>query len=156
LTVAGGLEGEDRTGKAPGRWLRRGFLAGLIAALAGVLTITGRLLGHKPPAEKPRPARFTPAEVRSGSRVLVRGGVALVKDGTGLIGLLLVCPHLGCRPGWQPRQHLFVCPCHGSRFAPNGALRHGPATRGLTRLEVIRQKDGGVRLDPTRPLRPGR
>ncbi len=144
------------TGTPGNRWLRRGFLAGLIAALAGVLTITGRLLGHKPPREKPRPARFKAAEVRSGARVLVKNGVALVKDGPRLIGLLLVCPHLGCRPQWRPGLKLFVCPCHGSRFARDGALRHGPATRGLTHLQVIRLKDGGVRIDPTRPVNRGR
>jgi nitrite reductase/ring-hydroxylating ferredoxin subunit len=154
--VAAESDRDHGTGTPGNRWLRRGFLAGLIAALGGLLIIAGRLLGHKPPAQKPRPARFRAAEVRSPARVLVRNGVALVKDGPRLIGLLLVCPHLGCRPQWHARLHLFVCPCHGSRFGLDGARRQGPAPRGLTRLQVIRLEDGGVRLDPTRPAGPGR
>jgi len=142
----------DRDENKDGAWWRRGFLLSLVAVAVGLLTITRRLLGHRPPATKPRPALFKPSELGAGRRVFVKDGVALVKDGERLTGLLLVCPHLGCRPQWQAGQNRFVCPCHGSQFARDGALRHGPATRGLTRLRVFRLKDGRWRLDPAKPL----
>jgi nitrite reductase/ring-hydroxylating ferredoxin subunit len=146
----------DRPGETAGhRWLRRGFVASLLAGLAGVLALTGRLLGHRPPARKPEPARFTAAELRSGAGVLIKGGLALVKADSGWQGLRLVCPHLGCRPGWDFQAKNFVCPCHGSRFAPDGTLRRGPARQGLTRLRVIRLEDGSVLIDPARPLESG-
>lgn len=151
------VRGRDKNESGAGRtsnktWWRRGFMLSLVAVAAGLLTITRRLLGHRPPATRPRPALFEPSELGSGRRVQVKDGLALVKDGTRLVGLNLVCPHLGCRPRWQSAQNLFVCPCHGSRFAPDGTLRQGPATRGLTRLRIFRQKDGRLRLDPARPL----
>lgn len=42
------------------------------------------------------------------------------------------CPHLGCALKWNPREHSWDCPCHGSRFAGNGALLDNPANGNLT------------------------
>ena len=50
--------------------------------------------------------------------------------------LTAVCPHLGCEVPWDESQGKFVCPCHGSKFAPDGALLEGPATRGMDTLPV--------------------
>lgn len=43
-----------------------------------------------------------------------------------------VCPHLGGIVEWNNIDHAWECPLHGSRFAPDGTLLEGPATRGLT------------------------
>ncbi len=43
-----------------------------------------------------------------------------------------VCPHLGGIVNWNDADEAWECPLHGSRFAPDGALLEGPATRGLT------------------------
>ncbi|MGE0217853.1 FAD-dependent oxidoreductase [Mycolicibacterium sp.] len=43
-----------------------------------------------------------------------------------------VCPHLGGIVNWNDADAAWECPLHGSRFAPDGALIEGPATRGLT------------------------
>ena len=43
------------------------------------------------------------------------------------------CPHMGCALKWNPAEHSWDCPCHGSRFSEEGALRNGPATGGLKR-----------------------
>ena len=44
-----------------------------------------------------------------------------------------VCPHLGGIVTWNCVDKAWECPLHGSRFAPDGRLLEGPATRGLTR-----------------------
>ncbi|ORV10364.1 FAD-dependent oxidoreductase [Mycobacterium celatum] len=44
-----------------------------------------------------------------------------------------VCPHLGGIVNWNDADKSWECPLHGSRFAPDGTLLEGPATRGLTR-----------------------
>jgi glycine/D-amino acid oxidase-like deaminating enzyme len=44
-----------------------------------------------------------------------------------------VCPHLGGIVNWNDADNAWECPLHGSRFAPDGALLEGPATRDLTR-----------------------
>ena len=43
-----------------------------------------------------------------------------------------VCPHLGGIVTWNDADRAWECPLHGSRFAPDGTLLEGPATRGLT------------------------
>lgn len=43
-----------------------------------------------------------------------------------------VCPHLGGIVNRNEASKSWECPLHGSRFAPDGALLEGPATRGLT------------------------
>jgi hypothetical protein len=45
-----------------------------------------------------------------------------------------VCPHLGGVVNWNDVDQSWECPLHGSRFAPDGTLLEGPATRDLTRL----------------------
>ena len=41
------------------------------------------------------------------------------------------CPHLGCALKWNPQEHSWDCPCHGSRFAQDGKRLDGPATDDL-------------------------
>lgn len=43
-----------------------------------------------------------------------------------------VCPHLGGIVNWNDADETWECPLHGSRFAPDGTLLEGPATRNLT------------------------
>jgi glycine/D-amino acid oxidase-like deaminating enzyme len=47
-----------------------------------------------------------------------------------------VCPHLGGIVNWNDADRAWECPLHGSRFAPDGTLLEGPATRGLRNAET--------------------
>lgn len=42
-----------------------------------------------------------------------------------------VCTHLGCHVRWNTAERSWDCPCHGSRYTPDGTLIHGPAVRDL-------------------------
>ena len=42
-----------------------------------------------------------------------------------------VCPHLKCHVAWNPAETSWDCPCHGSRFGPDGHVIEGPALRPL-------------------------
>ena len=37
------------------------------------------------------------------------------------------CPHLGCALKWNPTEHSWDCPCHGSRFDEQGHVLDNPA-----------------------------
>ena len=39
------------------------------------------------------------------------------------------CPHLGCALKYNPREHSWDCPCHGSRFTEHGRLIDNPSDR---------------------------
>lgn len=41
------------------------------------------------------------------------------------------CPHMGCALKWNPVEHSWDCPCHGSRFTEDGHLIDNPATGDL-------------------------
>eukprot|EP00547_Thalassionema_nitzschioides_P000416 CAMPEP_0194203254 /NCGR_PEP_ID=MMETSP0156-20130528/3082_1 /TAXON_ID=33649 /ORGANISM="Thalassionema nitzschioides, Strain L26-B" /LENGTH=209 /DNA_ID=CAMNT_0038928963 /DNA_START=26 /DNA_END=655 /DNA_ORIENTATION=- len=42
-------------------------------------------------------------------------------------GLNAVCTHLGCVVPWSAPNNKFMCPCHGSQYAPDGHVVRGPA-----------------------------
>lgn len=39
--------------------------------------------------------------------------------------------HLGCALKWNPVEHSWDCPCHGSRFGEDGTLIDNPANGDL-------------------------
>jgi glycine/D-amino acid oxidase-like deaminating enzyme len=41
------------------------------------------------------------------------------------------CPHLGCVLKWNPQEHSWDCPCHGSRFTESGAVMESPAVKRM-------------------------
>ncbi|WP_031508946.1 FAD-dependent oxidoreductase [Streptomyces megasporus] len=46
------------------------------------------------------------------------------------------CTHLGCLVHFNEAERAWECPCHGSRFAPDGSVLQGPATRPLERRDL--------------------
>jgi glycine/D-amino acid oxidase-like deaminating enzyme/nitrite reductase/ring-hydroxylating ferredoxin subunit len=58
--------------------------------------------------------------------------VAASRDADGTVHAVSpVCTHLGCRVAWNRAERSWDCPCHGSRFAPDGAVLQGPAVQPL-------------------------
>lgn len=61
------------------------------------------------------------------------GGYLTRHDGA-LRALAITCPHLGCSFNFDTGLGHFLCPCHGSQFALDGKILHGPATSPLSHL----------------------
>lgn len=58
--------------------------------------------------------------------------VAAYRDREGRLHTVsAVCTHLGCNVDWNGAERSWDCPCHGSRFTPEGDILHGPATTPL-------------------------
>lgn len=113
------------------------------------------------PVENFRPVvdGAAPAEVTIERRVRdgyasrrVRARVAVVADpkaASGLACLSTTCTHLGCGVSWSPARKLFLCPCHGGVYAPDGRVVSGPPPRPLERLPLV-VEGGRVRVDASR------
>lgn len=79
----------------------------------------------------------------SGAVLRVQGErCAVYRDEAGAVhGVSARCTHLGCLVHFNEAERAWECPCHGSRFAVDGAVIQGPANRPLERKDIPSQTD---------------
>lgn len=79
-----------------------------------------------------------PADLAEG--LSIEGPVIVFREASGqLLAYSSRCTHLGCRLD-RIQGGEAVCPCHGSRFHPDGSVAQGPASHPL--LPVKLEPDG--------------
>ncbi|WP_323182779.1 Rieske (2Fe-2S) protein [Aldersonia sp. NBC_00410] len=93
------------------------------------------------------------SEIPVGSGVIVADVVVTQPTAGNFVGLSSVCPHLGCAVDSITAGNI-NCPCHGSKFALDGAVTAGPANRPLERRPVTVQGDWVVLSDGSAPAPP--
>jgi Rieske Fe-S protein len=80
------------------------------------------------------------AELRPGEGRVLGSGLgqkAVHRDDEGILHAVSArCTHLGCIVKWNEGARTWDCPCHGSRFGPDGAVLNGPATQPLEPREA--------------------
>ncbi|HWS98496.1 MAG TPA: Rieske (2Fe-2S) protein [Candidatus Methylomirabilis sp.] len=114
------------------------FFAAIGTAVAGILRLPN-------PAVLPGPVRRfklgPPEQFLAGSETpFPDNNLVLFRDDDGFYAISTTCTHLGCTVARSAEG--FACPCHGSRFDPQGNVVGGPAPRPLPWLEVSRAADG--------------
>ena len=73
--------------------------------------------------------------------------VYIVRTPTGFYAVSAVCTHLGCITQWKAEANMIACPCHGSKFQPNGKKIEGPAPRPLPHYAITLTADGELQVD---------
>ena len=84
-----------------------------------------------------RSAEITPDDLQPGEAVVgtLDGEETAVyrgEDGE-LHAVSAICTHMKCNVQWNAGETSWDCPCHGSRFGPDGDVLHGPARTPLKR-----------------------
>jgi glycine/D-amino acid oxidase-like deaminating enzyme/nitrite reductase/ring-hydroxylating ferredoxin subunit len=63
--------------------------------------------------------------------------IAVSRDSEGALHALSAsCTHMGCTVTWNESESTWDCPCHGSRFAADGRVLHGPALHELDAVSI--------------------
>ena len=79
-------------------------------------------------------------EIEPGGGAVVRidgERCAVFRDESGSLRVVSArCTHLGCIVHFNDAERAWECPCHGSRFAVDGTVLHGPANRPLERRDA--------------------
>ena len=106
---------------------------GMTSSMAAANLVARLILGQDCPFQ----------EVFSPSRSVLHPQLA-ANAGESVLNLLTPtrprCPHLGCALKYNPQEHSWDCPCHGSRFTGDGVLLDGPATGNLSHPPAKRPK----------------
>ena len=108
--------------RTPGLYVATGFNKwGMTSSMAAASLLTDLVQGRKNPYE----------ELFSPSRTMLRPQLA-INAAESTLNLLTPttprCPHMGCALKYNPAEHSWDCPCHGSRFSEDGKLLDNPAT----------------------------
>jgi nitrite reductase/ring-hydroxylating ferredoxin subunit len=126
-----------------------GLLAGWSAAFSLLFAVIG--MARLPRAAVlPSPSRkfrvTLPDALAPGEAFVPPGrNVAVYRDGGGIYAISLTCTHLGCIV--KTAADGFLCPCHGSKYAPDGAVTRGPAPKSLPWFAVTAAGGGSVFVD---------
>ncbi len=131
---------------------RRSFLswgtAGFAALCSGVAVSFGAVVRFMVPDVFYEPSQSfkigDPADFAFGAPTfLVDEKIYVFRDrDKGFSVASAVCTHLGCTVAHFQSDQKFHCPCHGSVFAADGSVVHGPAPKPLQWFEVTQAHDG--------------
>jgi cytochrome b6-f complex iron-sulfur subunit len=133
---------------------RRDFLNEITFAALGIAAVGSAVVTYR--YLSPNVLFEPPTKFRAGSpdlyplnsvTFLIDQQVYIVRTSQGFYAVSSVCTHLGCITAWHPEDDLIECPCHGSKFRPNGAKVAGPAPRPLPHFLVTLTLDGELQVD---------
>ena len=108
--------------KTPNFYVATGFNKwGMTSAMAAASLLTDLVLGK----DNPYTDLFSPSRSILRPQLVINSLEAVVSLMTPTVPR---CPHLGCALKYNPVEHSWDCPCHGSRFTSDGKLIDNPST----------------------------
>ena len=116
---------------------RRFFLwLGLLALCYPIL----RFLGYKVPTQP----RIVEVKANLGLGNFFLGPDFILFDSEkGPWAVSRKCTHLGCKINYREKEGFLECPCHQSRYTPQGDVIHGPAKKALPHFKVEKIDNAG-------------
>lgn len=84
----------------------------------------------------------------------VNSGIYIIHAKEGFFSVSAVCTHLGCLTAWKPDLGIIACPCHGSKFTPEGEKIEGPAPKPLPWKRMWINDDGDLMVDRSLDIHP--
>jgi Rieske Fe-S protein len=124
------------------RLSRRGFVrAAIVAIVAACLAVLQSVVGRLAALQSGPRTVVVPADPPQ--EITFAGDVIVCRTADGVRALSARCTHLGCTITGQA-DGLLVCPCHGSRFHPDGRVARGPAARPLDVLPYRLDRAAGT------------
>lgn len=116
---------------------------------AGLMASFSNLLFFRPRVTYGEPSRFKigrPQTFPLGTRLpLAAQRVTILRTALGMAAISTTCTHLGCVA--STTEVGFDCPCHGSRFDPDGTVLGGPAPTALPWFRLALTPNGEVEVD---------
>lgn len=134
------------------RLTRRNFLkTGFLLAAAVLFKGTINFLTGSTQGDITRQDFFEKEKLFSGANIILdrQGLVWLVKDEKGFYALDRRCSHLGCLVQWDEEQKRFICPCHHSKYGPDGRVLAGPASHPMVPVKLRADRKGNLIADTT-------
>jgi cytochrome b6-f complex iron-sulfur subunit len=142
------------TGDATRELSRRDFLNEMILGALGIaglggVALTYQFLSPKVLSELSTTFRAgNPDRYPVNSVTFLQGQqIYIVRTEAGFYAVSAVCTHLGCITQWKPEANMIVCPCHGSKFQPNGKKIEGPAAHLQPHYAINLTADGELQVD---------
>jgi cytochrome b6-f complex iron-sulfur subunit len=149
-----GLSGDLAKSERFAKDVRRRDFLGLSAmwsfVVTGITMTIGMFRLPMPSVFPEKGSRFrlgSAAQFPPGSTTIIHDRNVLIgHDDEGLYAISLVCTHLGCIARHEA-DGSFACPCHGSRFDPEGKVTRGPAPSALRHLAMSLSPSGALVVD---------
>lgn len=89
-----------------------------------------------------------PDDYRPGEVAYLRGlKLFIVRDGESFLSFSARCTHLSCLVVWNRDHRMFLCPCHGGKFDPEGRNIEGPPPRPLDAFSLRLDDNGHLVVD---------
>jgi cytochrome b6-f complex iron-sulfur subunit len=139
---------------------RRDFLSEFTLGALGIAGLGGVALTYQ--YFSPNVLFEPPSSFRAGNpdlypvnsvTILQDQQVYIVRTSSGFYAVSAVCTHLGCVTQWKPEANMIACPCHGSKFNPEGKKIDGPAPRPLPHYFITLTADGELQVDKLQTIK---